>query len=327
VPPAGGADGPALLHLHGGGFVLGSAQSSVALAARIAAAVGGWALVPDYRLAPEHPFPAALEDVHTAYRWLLEQGPRAIAFSGECAGGALAVSLGVRLRDERTELPLAIHAVSPFADLTVSSATASARSDPWFNRDVLRLYAASYLHDADPLSPLVSAVHADLRGLPPLLIEVAADEALLDDAVALARAAEEAGVDVSLRTVADSGPLVRPLRLLAGGRRSARGFRSARRRRVSSRPLGRVGRQLRVVDDMDLPGDDPRDQPLLERDQLLRERRPAGRPPHLGSTSYGAYAPPLATLAATRAATARPTTANGTSTTRPLRTRNLRRRR
>ena len=204
VPSAGRADGPAVLHLHGGGFVLGSAQSSVAFAARIADAVGGWTLVPDYRLAPESPFPAALDDACAAYRWLLGHGPGEIALSGECAGGALAVSLAVRLRDEGTRPPLAIHAVSPFCDLTVSSPSTRTGSDPWFNRDVLRLYAASYLHDADPLSPLVSPAHADLRGLPPLLIHVAADEALLDDAVSLARAAEDAGVDVTLRIVEDS---------------------------------------------------------------------------------------------------------------------------
>jgi 2-polyprenyl-6-methoxyphenol hydroxylase-like FAD-dependent oxidoreductase/acetyl esterase/lipase len=204
VPAAGRADGPAVLHVHGGGFVLGSAQSSVGLAARVAAAIGGWTLVPDYRLAPENPFPAALDDVHTAYRWLVEQGTGAVALSGECAGGALAVSLAVRLRDEGAPPPVAIQAVSPLCDLTVSSASTRTGSDPWFNRDVLRLYAASYLHDAEPLSPLVSPVHADLRELPPLLIHAAAGEALLDDAVALARAAEDAGVDVTLRTVADS---------------------------------------------------------------------------------------------------------------------------
>src|SRR5204862_2107434 len=139
VPAAGRVDGPAVLHVHGGGFVLGSAQASVALASRVAAAIAGWALVPDYRLAPENPFPAALDDVHTAYRWFLEQGMGAVALSGECAGGALAVSLAVRLRDAGTPLPIAIHAVSPFCDLTVSSASTRTGSGPWFNRDVLRL--------------------------------------------------------------------------------------------------------------------------------------------------------------------------------------------
>jgi salicylate hydroxylase len=204
VPPGGDAGGPVVLHLHGGGYVLGSARASVELAARIARKVGGWVLVPDYRLAPENPFPAALDDSLTAYRWLVEQGVRGIALSGECAGGALAVSLAARLRDAGEPLPVAIHAVSPFCDLTVSGASAGAAADSWFNRDVLRLYAASYLHDADPLAPLVSPVHADLRRLPPLLIHAAAGEALLGDAHALARAAEEAEVDVTLRVVDDS---------------------------------------------------------------------------------------------------------------------------
>jgi salicylate hydroxylase len=204
LPPDARADGTAVLYLHGGGFVLGSARAAVSVAARIAARVGGPVLVPDYRLAPENPFPAALDDVFTAYRWLLAQGSGEIALSGDCAGGALAVSLAVRLRDEGEQLPVAVHAVSPLCDLTVSSASAGEAADPWFNRDILRLYAASYLHQADPLSPLVSPVHADLRGLPRLLVHVAADEALRDDAVALARTADAAGVETTLRIVDDS---------------------------------------------------------------------------------------------------------------------------
>jgi salicylate hydroxylase len=196
-------DGPAVLHLHGGGFVLGSARAAVGIAARVAASVGGWTLVPDYRLAPEEPFPAALDDVLSAYRWLLERAGE-IAVSGECAGGALALSLAVRLRDEGEQMPVALHAVSPFCDLTVTSESSGTTADPWFNRDVLRLYAASYLHDTDPRSSLVSPIYADLRELPPLLIHVAADEALRDDAVRLARAAEEAGVEARLRIVDDS---------------------------------------------------------------------------------------------------------------------------
>jgi len=104
----------------------------------------------------------------------------------------------------REQLPVALHAVSPFCDLTVTSESSGTTADPWFNRDVLRLYAASYLHDADPHSPLVSPIYADLRELPPLLIHVAADEVLRDDAVRLARAAEAAGVDARLRIVDDS---------------------------------------------------------------------------------------------------------------------------
>jgi salicylate hydroxylase len=205
VAQPGAVDGPAVLHLHGGGYVVGSARGSVELAARLAASLGGPALTIDYRLAPEHPYPAALEDALCAYRWLAGRADE-IVVSGECAGGALAVSLGVALCDAGNRLPVAIHAVSPFCDLTVTNGSIEANeaSDPWLNKPLLRLAAASYLHDADPLTPLVSPAHADLRGLPPLLLHAAAEEVLLDDALALARAAEDAGVDVRLRVVDDS---------------------------------------------------------------------------------------------------------------------------
>src|SRR5205807_336740 len=143
------------------------------------------------------------DDVLSAYRWRLAHAGET-AVSGECAGGALAVSLAVRLRDEDAQLPVALHAVSPFCDLTVASESSGTTADPGFTRHVLGVYAASYLHDADPRSPLVSPISADLRELPPLLIHVAADEALRDDAVGLARAAEAAGVDARLRIVEDS---------------------------------------------------------------------------------------------------------------------------
>jgi salicylate hydroxylase len=177
------------------------------MAARLADAVGGWALVPDYRLAPEHAFPAACDDVLAAYLWLLrEHAPARVVVSGEDAGGGLAVALAVRLRDAGEPLPAALHVVSPLCDLTVTSATATAMpaADPWLNRDRLRLLAASYIHTADPEDPAVSPVRADLHGLPPLLIQAAADEALADDARGLAAAAEAAGVDVTLELVDDS---------------------------------------------------------------------------------------------------------------------------
>ena len=196
-----------MLHLHGGGYTMGSAQGAVDLASRLAAAVGGWALVPDYRLAPEHAFPAALDDVVAAYLWLVrEHGPERIVVSGEDAGGGLAVALAVRLRDAGEPLPAALHVVSPFCDLTVTrpSAIATPSGDPWLGRDRLRVLAASYIHTTDPADPLVSPVLADLRGLPPLLIQAAAGEALADDARGLAAAAEAAGVDVTLELVEDS---------------------------------------------------------------------------------------------------------------------------
>jgi salicylate hydroxylase len=202
------ADGTTVvLHLHGGGYSMGSARGAVALAARLAAAVGGWALVPDYRLAPEHPFPAALDDALAAHRWLARAHPQArVVVSGECAGGGLAIALAVRLRDAGEPLPAALHVVSPFCDLTLSSASANAlpSPDPWLHRDRLRFLAASYIHEQDPAAPLISPLFADLRGLPPLLVQAAADEGLRDDATRLATAAQDAGVDVSLELVPDS---------------------------------------------------------------------------------------------------------------------------
>lgn len=208
VTPTSGADESiALLHLHGGGYTMGSAQGAVELASRLAAAVGGWALVPGYRLAPEHAFPAALDDVSTAYRWLERQpGVSRLLVSGECAGGGLAVSLALRLRDAGVRLPDALNVVSPFADLTLTSDSAnkSPVTDAWFNRGRLRLLAASYIHTTDPADPLVSPARADLRGLPPLMIHAAAGEALVDDATLLAAAARDAGVEVTLNIAEDS---------------------------------------------------------------------------------------------------------------------------
>jgi salicylate hydroxylase len=201
---------PVVLHLHGGGYVMGSAELSLPLAARLATAVSGWSLVPDYRLAPEHPFPAALDDVRAAYRWLAREYPRApILLSGECAGGGLALSLALALRDsggQTSRMPAGIHVVSPFCDLTPSAdhlGTAS-EADPWFNRVTLIQLAACYVQGSDPDGPLVSPLRADLSGLPPLLIQAAEPEALFPGAVQLAARAREAGVSVTFRPVADS---------------------------------------------------------------------------------------------------------------------------
>jgi salicylate hydroxylase len=200
-------DAPVVLHLHGGGYVMGSAELSAPLAGRLAEAAGGWSLVPDYRLAPEHPFPAALEDALAAYRWLAREYPRApIIVSGECAGGGLALSLALALRDADEPLPAGIHLVSPFCDLALTAGHPSLTvdSDPWFNRVALVQLAACYLHDADPGRELVSPIRADLSGLPPLLIQAAEPEALFPSAERLADAARDAGVPVTFSPVADS---------------------------------------------------------------------------------------------------------------------------
>lgn len=205
VVPPGAADGPIVLHLHGGAYTMGSAQGAVEIAARLADAVGGWALVPDYRLAPEHAHPAALEDSLEAHRWLAREYPGSpVVISGECAGGGLAVALAVALREAGKELPAALHVVSPFCDLTIGAQSAVASADPWLGRDRLRILAASYVHDGDPAAPLISPIFADLRGLPPLLVEAALEEALTDDAVRLAAAATAAGVPTTLELVPDS---------------------------------------------------------------------------------------------------------------------------
>jgi salicylate hydroxylase len=222
--PVSGSRAPVVLHLHGGGYVMGSAELSAPLAARLAAAAGGWALVPDYRLAPEHPFPAALDDVLAAYRWLARRYPQApILLSGECAGGGLALSLAVALRDSALALrpsaaglpdaggpadrmPAGIHVVSPFCDLALPAEALSpaADTDPWLNRIALIQLAACYIQDIDPAQALVSAVRADLSGLPPLLIQAAETEALFSTAELLAEQARRAGVPVTFSPVADS---------------------------------------------------------------------------------------------------------------------------
>jgi salicylate hydroxylase len=203
-------DAPVVLHLHGGGYVMGSAELAAPLAGRLAAAAGGWSLVPDYRLAPEHPFPAALHDVLAAYRWLAREYPRApILLSGECAGGGLALSLALALRDAGDpdiRRPAGIHVVSPFCDLASPAGDlgAAADSDPWLNRIALIQLAACYIHDADPDQALVSPLHADLSGLPPLLIQAAEPEALFPSAERLADRARLADVPVTFSPVADS---------------------------------------------------------------------------------------------------------------------------
>ena len=200
---------PVVLHLHGGGYVMGSAELSAPLAGRLAEAAGGWSLVPDYRLAPEHPFPAALDDVLAAYRWLARQYPQApILVSGECAGGGLALSLALALRDSGgpdSRMPAGIHLVSPFCDLALSpEQLGPAGTDPWFNRIALIQLAACYIHDTDPGQALVSPLRGDLSGLPPLLIQAAEPEALFPSAQRLADYARGAGVPVTFSPVSDS---------------------------------------------------------------------------------------------------------------------------
>lgn len=207
VPALWVGDGPVtVLHVHGGGYTMGSARSSVGLAYRLSRALGARVLVPDYRLGPEHPYPAALDDVQAAYEWLATQGAQTVVLTGECAGGGLAVALALRLRDNHGHQPAAIAAFSPFADLTLRSPSIDANSgrDGWFTRNSLIIAAASYLHGHDPADPDVSPLHADLTGLAPMIIHAACDEVLADDARRLAALAGEAGVPVELHLKKDT---------------------------------------------------------------------------------------------------------------------------
>ncbi|KQR51290.1 hypothetical protein ASF88_19185 [Leifsonia sp. Leaf336] len=202
----------ALLFLHGGGFQLGSLTSDGELASRIGRAAGMRVLFLEYRLAPEHPYPAALDDVRAAWGWLTADqriDPGSLAVAGDSAGGGLAVSLLVAERDEGGSLPAAGVLMSPTVDLTSSGASMTERvdQDPISTPDLLRRLASDYLAGADPRSPLASPLFARLSGLPPLLIQVGTADLLLSDAQRLAGAAERAGVPVSLE-VGDGLPHV-----------------------------------------------------------------------------------------------------------------------
>jgi epsilon-lactone hydrolase len=213
-----GADtGRVLLFLHGGGFELGSLRSDGELAARLGRASGMRVLFPEYRLAPEHPFPAAIDDVLAAWRWLRTDqglGARSIAVAGDSAGGGLAVALLVATRDAGETLPAAATLMSPTVDLTSSGASMTERvdQDPFSTPALLRQLASDYLAGADPKTPVASPLFASLSGLPPLLVLVGTADLLLSDSERLAAAATEAGVDVTLE-IGEGLPHVYPIML------------------------------------------------------------------------------------------------------------------
>ncbi len=207
VTARGAAADRAVLYLHGGGYALGSIATHRELAARISAASGARCLVIDYRLGPEHRFPAAVEDAVAAYRWLLAAGyaPERLAIAGDSAGGGLTMATLLALRDQKLPLPATGVCISPWADLTMSGAsmTSKVKDDPMLSREPLAMMAGHYLGDGDPRAPLASPVFADLRGLPPLLIQVGAAEVLLDDSTRLAEKARAGGVEVELEVWPD----------------------------------------------------------------------------------------------------------------------------
>jgi monoterpene epsilon-lactone hydrolase len=196
--------GRVLIFLHGGGYGLGSLRSDGELAARLGRAGGMRVLFPEYRLAPEHAFPAAIDDVLAAWHWLRnDQGVRAesIAVAGASAGGGLAVALLVATRDAKEALPAAAVLMSPTVDLTSSGASMTERAaqDPISTPAMLRAFASAYLAGADPRSTLASPLFASLTGLPPLLVQVGTADVLLSDSERLAKAATAAGVEVTLQ--------------------------------------------------------------------------------------------------------------------------------
>jgi monoterpene epsilon-lactone hydrolase len=194
--------GRAVLYLHGGGYAIGSLNTHRRLAYDISATSAARVLLIDYRLAPEHPFPAAVDDAASAWRWLLQQGfatnRRAIA--GDSAGGGLTIAALVNLRDKKLGLPACAVAISPWVDLegVGNSITSRAAQDPMVQKDGLLWMAKMYLNGKDAKTPLAAPLHADLKDLPPILVQVGTAETLLDDATRIAEKLHAAGVDVRL---------------------------------------------------------------------------------------------------------------------------------
>jgi len=192
-----------LFYLHGGAYVIGSPRTHRQLVSHTARAAGVVAVLPDYRLAPEHPFPAAIDDAVAVYRGLLESGfkPEDIIISGDSAGGGLSVATMLALRHAGLPMPAAAVLLSPFLDVTGSgeSATTRADRDPWFDVADLHVVARYYCPDESEWNnPLVSPVFANVAGLPPMLIHVGDDEILLSDATRLAEKLAAEGIEVEL---------------------------------------------------------------------------------------------------------------------------------
>ena len=201
VNPANCRPDEAILHLHGGWFNFGSANAYRHLVGHIAARARARAFIPDYRLAPEHPFPAATDDVLACYRGLAGSGVRRIALTGDSAGGNLALTLASRVTGKAisTNTPLVgVAVLSPITDLTLSGATYETRADadPFFTRPQVAKLVHSYLGSTDAKHPLASPLHGQLAGIPPVRIHVGDDEVLLDDSLRYAERAIAAGVDV-----------------------------------------------------------------------------------------------------------------------------------
>jgi epsilon-lactone hydrolase len=202
VIPDDSEPGRALVYLHGGGYATGTLESTRALSSHLARATRARLLAVDYRLAHEHPFPAAVDDAVTAYRFAASAGyaPEAIALCGDSSGGGLALATLIALRERGEPVPGAAVCMSPWTDLTLSGSSLQTNrdADPMVSATTLALMADAYLGDVDRRSPTASPLFADLRGLPPMLVQVGSAELLLDDAKRFVERAQEAGVDVTL---------------------------------------------------------------------------------------------------------------------------------
>lgn len=202
IVPAAPAELPVtMLYLHGGGYVFGSVRSHAELIARLALAAPARAFAPEYRLAPEHPFPAAIDDVVAVYRALLASGvdPKRLVVAGDSAGGGLTMALLQRIRDAKEPLPAGAALVCPWVNLVAKGGSLEANAAfDWGDEAVGNRWIAAYMNGQDPAQPLASAVFADLSGLPPLLIQIGQAEILFDQATMLHARAKEAGVDARL---------------------------------------------------------------------------------------------------------------------------------
>src|SRR4249920_3146595 len=191
-----------VLYFHGGVYVIGDAFQAAGLASQVGRRTRAKVMSVDYRLAPEHPYPAAVDDALAAYQALLEGGtaPSDIAFAGESAGGGLAIATLVNARDRGLPLPATAFVMSPYADLTLAGTTMETRRevDPLLSREALQARVTDYTSDHDAALGLISPVFADLSGLPPLIIQAGTHEVLLDDALRLAERAAAADVEVTL---------------------------------------------------------------------------------------------------------------------------------
>ena len=198
----GNAADDVILYFHGGVYVIGYASATIPLVGDLVRRTGTKAITLDYRLAPEHPYPAAVEDARAAYEGLLAQGiaPGQIALAGESAGGGLAVALLIALREVGVPLPSCAFLMSPYVDLTLSGETLAAKRDvdPLLTPEGLRARVPDYVGEADAADPHISPIFGDLSGLPPLLIQVGSHEVLLSDALRLAARAAISDVPVTL---------------------------------------------------------------------------------------------------------------------------------